>query len=122
MNDNFTFIGTRAPYNDAKMSPPKKAYDLEYSTQTKREFEFLKEHSIDPTYIKISEYGIRTYKYTKTPALFKLLTIYYSEVKAEKEYSKLNKDLKQNAVEADTETLDTLIEHGAPLKKVQIYA
>jgi len=81
--DNDTFIGRAAPNNVTITytdKPPKHAYDLEYSTQVRREYEYLKEHGIEPTFTKHGEYGIRTYKYTKTPALFKLLVEYYEMV------------------------------------------
>lgn len=105
-----------------KTNLPKHAYDMEYSTQTRREFEFLKDHQIFPSYIRISEYGIKTYKYTKTPALFKFLLEYYSMVQAEKEYEKLNKDIARGDDMVDHLTMDALIEHGAPIKKATIYA
>lgn len=101
---------------------PKHAYDMEYSTQTRKEFEFLKDHQIFPSYIKISEYGIKIYKYTKTPALFKLLYEYYSMVQAEKEYDKMSKEIAKGDSRIDDATMDALIERGAPLKKATIYA
>ena len=119
-HDDNTFEGRVFDQYD---KPPKKAYDLEYSTQTRREFEYLKENGIEPVFIKMSVYGIRTYKYKKTPALFKLLEAYYTMVANEKEYAKLNKDIKTNdEAKSDPQLMDALIEHGAPIKRVQIYA
>lgn len=73
---------------------PKHAYDMEYSTQTRKEYEYLKEHGFEPTYVRVTEYGIKTYKYTKTPALFETVAEFYR----------------------------MKLEQGAPVKKVQIYA
>ena len=64
----------------------RKAFDMEYSTQWRREYEFLVSQGIKPTFVKLNkETGIRTYKFTKTPALFKTLLGFYSMVKAEKD-------------------------------------
>lgn len=104
--NNDTFIGRSAPANVTITytdKPPKHAYDLEYSTQVRREYEFLKKNGIEPTFTRHGEYGIRTYKYTKTPALFKLLVEYYGMIEAEKGFNQAVQELE-----------------GA--KKVQIYA
>ena len=45
-------------------------FDKEYSTQYNREREFLLEHGIRPSFVKIID-GATTDKYTKTPELFK---------------------------------------------------
>lgn len=50
-------------------------FDKEYSTQYNREREFLLEHGIRPSFVKIID-GATTYKYTKTPELFKLLVLF----------------------------------------------
>lgn len=71
-NINDTFTGT-------KRVLPKQAYDMEYSTQTRKEFEFLQKNGIEPTFIKKTEFGVKTYKYTKTPALFNLLVEFYTK-------------------------------------------
>lgn len=54
-----------------------KKFDKEYSTQHYPEVEFLKEHGIKYTFVKEID-GVSTFKYTKTPQLFKLLEIFYS--------------------------------------------
>ncbi len=55
-----------------------KYFDKEYSTQYTPEKIFLQEHNIKPSFIK-NIGGTTTYKYTKTPELFKLLAIFYSK-------------------------------------------
>ena len=52
-------------------------FDKEYSTQYNKEREFLLKNGIKPSFVKIID-GATTYKYTKTPELFKLLVIFYS--------------------------------------------
>ena len=105
-----------------KRQLPKHAYDMEYSTQTRREYEYLRDHGFNPTFIKVTEYGIKTYKYTKTPALFICVAGYYAMVRDEKEYSKLESALESGTAIEDSEVYDTLIASGAPIRKVQIYA
>ena len=51
---------------------------MEYSTQLKREVEFLKSKGILYTFVK-KKNGISTYKYTKTPELFLALVSFYME-------------------------------------------
>ena len=53
-------------------------FDKEYSTQYNKEREFLLGHGIKPSFVKIID-GVTTYKYTKTPELFKLLVLFYSQ-------------------------------------------
>ena len=71
---------------------PKWVFDIEYSTQRRNEYQYLKELGIEPTYIKTHKvYGVKTYKYAKTPALFSALTIFYdvlAKQKAENEMSR----------------------------------
>lgn len=50
---------------------PNKAFDSEYMTEWVREVRYLTERGIRYTFVKIKpEYGIRQYKYRKTPELF----------------------------------------------------
>lgn len=56
----------------------KHLFDMEYSTQIKREVEFLKSKGILYTFVK-KKNGISTYKYTKTPELFLALVSFYIE-------------------------------------------
>lgn len=71
---------------------PKWVFDIEYSTQRRNEYQYLKELGIEPAYIKTHKvYGVKTYKYAKTPALFSALTIFYdmfAKQKAENEMSR----------------------------------
>jgi len=49
------------------VSIPNKAFDMEYSTQTKKEVLYLREHGIEPCFRKkTADYHIPTYKYKKT--------------------------------------------------------
>lgn len=63
----------------------KKSFDTEYSTQWRREYEYLLSQGIKAAFVRMDkETGIRTYKYTKTPELFKKLYGFYAMVEAEK--------------------------------------
>lgn len=76
-------------YGD-RPTPPNKAYDSEYATQFRREVEFLKERGIEPTYMKrVGEYRIPTYKYTKTPELFRAVADFYEQRRNEKIFDDL---------------------------------
>ena len=71
-------------------TPPNKAYDFEYATQYRKEVEYLKSRGIEPTYMKrVGEYRIPTYKYTKTPELFRAVADFYEQRKHEKSFDDL---------------------------------
>lgn len=53
-----------------------KKFDKEYSTQYTPEMKFLLEQGIRYTFVKEVD-GITTYKYEKTPELFKALEFFY---------------------------------------------
>ena len=53
-----------------------KKFDKEYSTQYTPEMKFLLEQGIKYTFVKEIN-GVTTYKYEKTPKLFKTLEIFY---------------------------------------------
>lgn len=55
-----------------------KKFDIEYSTQYSPERDFLLKNGIKPSFVKIVN-EVTTYKYKKTPELFKLLMIFYGE-------------------------------------------
>lgn len=55
-----------------------KKFDKEYSTQHYPEVEWLRENGIRYTFVK-NVYGVSTFKYTKTPELFRLLAIFYAK-------------------------------------------
>ena len=55
-----------------------KKFDKEYSTQYTPEMKFLLEQGIKYTFVKDID-GVTTYKYEKTPKLFKALEIFYKE-------------------------------------------
>ena len=64
---------------------PKTVFDKEYSTQWKREVEFLNNKGIKYTYVKKHyKYPVSTYKYTKTPELFLALAEFYNQVRIQK--------------------------------------
>ena len=71
---------------------PNKAFDSEYNTQFKKEMLYLKDRGIEPVYIKKSgEYRIPTYKYTKTPELFRAVADFYEQQKRVKEFENMKK-------------------------------
>ena len=51
---------------------------MEYFTQYTPEKEYLIQNGIRPSFVKVLN-GVTTYKYTKTPELFKLLAIFYAQ-------------------------------------------
>ena len=53
-------------------------FDKEYSTQFKKEVEYLKSKGIYYSFVKNVD-NISTYKYTKTPELFQALVSFYME-------------------------------------------
>jgi len=55
-----------------------KKFDKEYSTQYTPEKDYLLKMGIVPSYIKVIN-EVVTYKYTKTPELFKHLVVFYSQ-------------------------------------------
>lgn len=55
-----------------------KKFDIEYSTQYTPEKDYLLSHGIKPSFVKVIN-EVTTYKYKKTPELFKLLEIFYSK-------------------------------------------
>lgn len=69
---------------------PNKAYDSEYATQTYREVEYLKACGIEPTFAKrTGEYRVLTYKYKKTPELFRAVADFYEQRRNEKAFENL---------------------------------
>lgn len=55
-----------------------KKFDKEYSTQYTPEMKFLLEQGIKYTFVKEIN-GVTTYKYEKTPELFKTLDVFYTK-------------------------------------------
>lgn len=55
-----------------------KKFDKEYSTQYTPEKNYLLEHGIKPSFVKVIN-EVTTYKYTKTPELFQLLVYFYAQ-------------------------------------------
>lgn len=55
-----------------------KKFDKEYQTQYPKEMKYLLEHGIKYTFVKDIQ-SVTTYKYEKTPQLFKLLEIFYTQ-------------------------------------------
>ena len=51
---------------------------MEYATQYTPEKKFLWEHGIKPSFEKVIN-DVTTYKYKKTPELFKLLVVFYTQ-------------------------------------------
>lgn len=68
---------------------PKYVFDKEYSTQWRREVQFLEEKGIAYTFAKKHpKYSIVRYKYTKTPELFLALAEFYNQVRNEQYFKK----------------------------------
>ena len=55
-----------------------KKFDKEYSTQYTPEKVYLESKGIFPSFVKVIN-EVTTFKYTKTPKLFKALEIFYSQ-------------------------------------------
>lgn len=55
-----------------------KKFDSEYSTQYIKEMQYLLQNNIKYTFVKDID-GITTYKYKKTPELFRILEIFYTK-------------------------------------------
>lgn len=74
---------------DEKIVVPKYVFDKEYSTQWRREVQFLEDKGIAYTYAKKHyKYPIIRYKYTKTPELFLALAEFYNQVRNESFFKK----------------------------------
>lgn len=72
-----------------KVEVPKYVFDKEYSTQWRREVQFLEDKGIAYTYAKKHyKYPIIRYKYTKTPELFLALAEFYNQVRNEQFFKK----------------------------------
>lgn len=56
-----------------------KRFDKEYSTQFPAEMKYLKDKGIYYTFVK-NDKGVTTYKYTKTPKLFRMLEEFYNSM------------------------------------------
>lgn len=73
------------PYRQNAHRSVRPSYDAEYSTQRWREYNYLKEHGIMPTFIHDNpKYNVQTYKYAKTPELFETVAAFYRELENEK--------------------------------------
>ena len=60
---------------------PKYMFDAEYSTQRFKEYQFLHDRGIEPSYIKKSKsYNVTTFKYSKTPELFTAVAEFYRTI------------------------------------------
>lgn len=55
-----------------------KKFDKEYSTQYTPEKEYLSANKINPSFVKVIN-NVTTYKYEKTPELFRLLAFFYEK-------------------------------------------
>ena len=75
---------------------PKYVFDKEYSTQWRREVQFLEEKGIAYTYAKKDpKYPIIRYKYTKTPELFLALAEFYNQVRNEQFFKSVEEHTKK---------------------------
>ena len=81
---------------DNRLDVPKQIFDKEYSTQWKREVQFLEDKGIAYTFAKKHyKYPIIRYKYTKTPELFLALAEFYNQVRHEQTMKKIDKTTKE---------------------------
>ena len=88
------------------MSIPKYVFDKEYSTQWKREVQFLENKGIDYTFGKRHhKYPIIRYKYTKTPELFLALAEFYNQIRNEK-YFKQYDDVSKTVLPIEKGCID----------------
>lgn len=79
-----------------KVMIPKAIFDKEYSTQWKREVQFLEDKGIAYVYAKKNyKYPVIRYKYTKTPELFLALAEFYNQVRHEQTMRKIDKVTKE---------------------------
>ena len=75
---------------------PKSVFDKEYSTQWRREVEFLEDKGIAYTYAKRHyKYPVTTYKYAKNPELFLALVEFYNQVRIEQTFRKVEEVTKK---------------------------
>lgn len=73
---------------------PNKAFDMEYSTEYKREMLYLQELGFKCSFVKHTpDYHIPVYKYTKTPALFRAVADFYEQLDSERHYAKANQKI-----------------------------
>lgn len=87
-----------------------KAFDMEYATQFRKEMEWLKGHGFEPTFTKRTP-GTRipTYKYTKTPELFRCVAEFYENRRNEKQYTRLTGTIEvAKALSLDDEADETI--------------
>lgn len=54
-------------------------FDKEYSTNYLEELRFLEANGVRPCFTKCDETGLKTFKFEKTPRLFELLMVFYSQ-------------------------------------------
>lgn len=70
---------------EEKITIPKHVFDKKYSTQWRREVQFLEDKGIAFAYgKKHPKYPVIRYKYTKTPELFLALAEFYNQIRNEK--------------------------------------
>lgn len=55
-----------------------KKFDIEYATQYVKEMKYLERMGIRYAFVKTIS-GVTTYKYKKTPELFQMLGIFYTQ-------------------------------------------
>ena len=91
---------------------PSKAFDFEYATQYRKEMEYLRSRGFEYTFMRLTpEYKVPTYKYTKTPELFRAVADFYEQRALGKEFE----DLSSACDEATKKQicLDAIMKNGA---------
>lgn len=76
-----------------KARPPKWAFDREYGSDWLKEVAWLREHGVNPVFEKTNQFGVKRYKYTKTPELFAALAIFYKQIQDERQWKRINEML-----------------------------
>lgn len=91
------------------MKLPNKAFDIEYSTQYRKEYLFLLSHNIQPTFVKHTrDFNIPVYKYKKTPELFAALSVFYEQERNSNIYSSMLSAMNSSEVKFDGYYGDTI--------------
>lgn len=72
---------------------PKSAYEYKYVTEWEREVRYLESKGILPVYVGVKrDWGIRQYKYRKTPELGKALCEFWTQANNEREYNRMTRE------------------------------
>lgn len=80
--------------NDVYERIPRDAIERCYVTEFLKEVNYLAEHGIQPVQSIVKrEWGVRQYKYVKTPKLFAALHEFWVKESAEREFRRVDRDI-----------------------------